>query len=191
MQEQRRAVIVMGDAGVQGVYLLRIALPTALTLTFGRFRGGRPFDLPAGDYLYVGSAMGQRGSATLAARLLRHATRSGDQPPHSIRTELAAALDTDAATAAPQPPPTKRCRWHIDFLLDQPMVALIQVYVLRTPDRMEQPLADWLLQEPATDVIVPGLGASDHPGATHLVRVTASAAWWDTLPDSALSMLFS
>lgn len=187
MHERMRDVFVIGDSGVQGSYLLRIHLPTALRLAFGRFRGGRDFCLPAGDYLYVGSAMGQRGATTLAARLLRHATRSSDRAPHPIREELLATLH--AAAMAPRLPQTKRCRWHVDFLLDQSAVLLAQIYVLRTAIPLEQALAEWLMHEPATAVVVPGLGASDHCGATHLLRVNAPLAWWDALPTGLLQQV--
>ena len=70
------SIYLWGDHGVQGVYLLEIALSQPLTLAFGRFQQGRRFTLPAGTYLYVGSALGQRGATTLAGRLLRHATRT-------------------------------------------------------------------------------------------------------------------
>lgn len=49
-----------------GTYLLLLALPWALNLTVGRL--GR-VDLPAGWYVYVGSALGPGG---LAGRLQRH-----------------------------------------------------------------------------------------------------------------------
>ena len=54
---------------------VRLAAPRAVV--FGRFRGGQPIAVPAGDIFYVGSALGG-----LAARLLRHATRLC---PHRLR----------------------------------------------------------------------------------------------------------
>lgn len=178
------AVVIIGDTGAQGAYLLRMALATPVTVAFGRFAGGREFALPAGDYLYIGSAMGKRGASTLAARLLRHATRSGDQPPHPIRNELFATFTHTGFHAAL--PKQKHCHWHVDFLLDQPTVTLRQVYVLRTATAIEQPLASWLAAEAVTTIVVPGLGASDHQGATHLLHLvgttTSLAEWWQQLP---------
>ena len=93
------AIHLWGNQGVQGVYLLEIALSQPVTLAFGRFQQGRHFTLPAGSYLYVGSALGQRGATTLAGRLLRHATRTVAQPPHAIRSGLQIALQQVGLTA--------------------------------------------------------------------------------------------
>jgi Uri superfamily endonuclease len=173
-------VIIGGAGGVQGLYLLRLHLPTALTLGFGRFAGGRPLTLPAGDYLYVGSARGARGATTLAGRLLRHATRSGDQPPHAIRGALLQVLQ--AAALLPKLPQQKRCHWHIDYLLDECTVEFVAIYAVRSASVGEGALARWLMAAPWTTIVVPGLGASDDPGATHLLRIEAPADWWATLP---------
>lgn len=160
---------IWGDHGVQGVYLLELALSQPLELAFGRFQSGRHFALPIGHYLYVGSALGQRGATTLAGRLLRHATRSGEQPAHAIRPVLHQTLQQVGLAATP--PPQKRCHWHIDYLLDQPAVELVHIAALRTPLPLEAPLATQVLADPATMPVAPGLGASDHPAATHLFRL--------------------
>ncbi len=173
-------ITILGNAGVQGVYLLRLALSAPLPVAFGRFAGGRVFVLPAGDYLYVGSAMGKWGATALAGRLLRHATRSGDQPAQAIREALFAELQQ--ASMHPKRPTHKRCHWHIDYLLDQADVTLCQIYALRTATPIEAQLARWLMAEAVTTTVVPGLGASDDRGATHLLSVTAPTAWWQALP---------
>ena len=85
-------ITINGDVACpSGVYMLRIKVAAPLSVSFGRFRGGRPVAVAAGDYLYVGSAMG-RGAVSPAGRLLRHATRSGNPPPHSLRDALLDAL---------------------------------------------------------------------------------------------------
>lgn len=173
-------VLINGDGGVQGLYLLRIHLAVPLTLAFGRFAGGRSFALPAGDYLYVGSAKGERGATTLAGRLLRHATRTAEQLPHALREPLFQALQ--AAALHPKLPRQKRCHWHIDYVLDAPTVQLTAIYGVRSAIACEGRLARWLMAEPSTTVIVPGVGASDDPGATHLLQSAASADWWAALP---------
>ncbi len=186
-------ITILGTTGVQGLYLLHIAVSTPLTVVFGRFARGREISLPAGDYLYVGSAMGQRGATTLAGRLLRHATRSTDQPAHTIRAALFDKLAE--ATMFPKLPRQKRCHWHIDYLLDQRMATLCQIYALRTNTSLEATVARWLMAEAVTAILVPGLGASDDRGATHLLQVTAPAAWWEALPtnlsDFALNNKFA
>ena len=176
----KRSVRLLGENGVRGAYLLRLSLPIPLSLAFGRFAGGRLFRLAAGDYLYVGSAMGQRGATTLAGRLLRHATRSGGRPPQEIRTDLFAQLQQLETKRSL--PLMKRCQWHIDYLLDEPAVTLTQVYVLCTGNVVEGAIARWLMAETVTAVVAPGLGASDDRGATHLLQVTADKAWWERLP---------
>jgi Uri superfamily endonuclease len=173
-------ITILGNAGVQGVYLLRLALSAPRSVAFGRFAGGRVFVLPAGDYLYVGSALGKRGATALAGRLLRHATRSGDQPAHAIREALFTELHQ--ASMHPKRPMHKRCHWHIDYLLEQHNVTLRQIYALRTATPIEAALARWLMAEAVTTTVVPGLGSSDDRGATHLFYVTAPTVWWQALP---------
>jgi len=161
---------IWGDQGVQGVYLLAAAVSQPLQLAFGRFQAGRRFVLPAGYYLYVGSALGQRGATTLAGRLLRHATRSGEQPAHAMRPLLHQTLQQAGLTATP--PQHKRCHWHIDYLLDQPTVELAYIDALRTPFALEAYLAAQVVADLAIQPVAPGLGASDHQAATHLFRLT-------------------
>ncbi len=76
-----------------GVYLLRIQLIEPLSVVFGRFRKGVVIPLSAGEYLYVGSALGGLGR-----RLLRHATRS-DGSAHPVRQRWS------TISASPRPRP--------------------------------------------------------------------------------------
>lgn len=177
-------VLFLGQQTGQGIYILRIRVTAPLTVSFGRFQGGRPLALAPGDYLYVGSALGQRGATNLAGRLLRHATRSGDLPPHAIRPTLATQLQEMGLLAHNRAdrPPHKRCFWHIDYLVDQLAAEIIQIIALRTPQRDEARLARRLAHDPALTPVAPGLGASDDPQATHLLQVAADAAWWQRLP---------
>jgi len=103
---------MIGADGCQGIYLLRIVLAHAQPVRFGRFAGGQQVLIAAGNYLYVGSAMGQRGATALPGRLLRHATRSGLRPAHSIRDVLYRYLEN--ANFSPKLPIQKRCHWHVD-----------------------------------------------------------------------------
>lgn len=187
------AIYLWGDQGVQGVYLLEIALSQSLSLAFGRFQQGRLFTLPAGTYLYVGSALGQSGATTLAGRLLRHATRTRAQPPHAIRSALQLALQQGGIAA--KLPQQKRCHWHVDYLLDQPAAQLTQVYALRTGQALEATIARHLQADPAPQLVAAGLGASDHPNATHLFQLALPAAtqavWRQTLVDKLPRLLVS
>lgn len=170
-------------ARLSGAYVLRIVVCTDLSVTFGRLLGGRPSDVPAGEYAYVGSAMGRRGQP-LASRLLRHATRSNDRHPHPIRTALIAAFER-CSGAAPPVPTAKTLHWHVDYLLDDLESDIAQAVVLVSRERMEPLMAERLLNDPATSVLVPGLGAgdADEARASHLLRVCAPERWWEALPN--------
>lgn len=176
------SIDIRGAGQQSGAYVLGIALDKPLTVVFGRFRGGRPVALAAGSYLYIGSAMGQRGSNSLAHRLLRHATRSNARPPQSIRPVLLSALrDAGLGPGSLRPPRVKTLHWHVDYLLDQPAASLVAVLAVRSAQVLERPLAAWVAVQPQSAPVAPGLGASDHPGQTHLFQVEQTAALWRAL----------
>jgi len=178
------------DAPVEsGAYVLRMCVAAPLSLLFGRFQRGRPVAVPAGEALYVGSAMGRRGSSTLARRLLRHATRTPPRPPHPIREELLARLQ-DAGMGGPAlaPPAGKRIHWHIDYLLDRPEVTLTHILAVRSRRPLEATLAQRLNRDPCTAIIAPGLGASDSAAPAHLLRLDAPPGWWEALVDEFISL---
>ena len=167
-----------------GAYVLRMRVAAPLSLSFGRFQGGRPVTVPEGEVLYVGSAMGRRGSGTLARRLLRHATRTPPLPPHPIRDELLVRLQkADMGGPALAPPAGKRLRWHVDYLLDRPEATLTHVLAIRSRHPLEATLAQRLNEDPCTAIIAPGLGASDSPAPAHLLRLDAPPSWWEALVD--------
>lgn len=182
-ERQAGPVVVLGERGQGGVYLLRIRVERALTLAFGRYQDGRAVPLPPGDYVYVGSARAEKGSVTLARRALRHATRTGSRPPHPIRDAILAACRAHGLGPEDlRPPGGKRAFWNVDHLLDHEAVALTGVLLVRGPDPAEERLAHWLENDPCTTAFAPGLGAGDHPGSTHLLRVQGGARWWGGLP---------
>lgn len=161
-----------GDAGQRGAYLLWMRAREETVVSFGRFQGGRPVVAAPGWYVYVGSAMGRRGASALAGRLLRHATRAGGQPPHAIRESMVRAFTAAGLGSIPlRPPSLKRLRWHIDYLLDVPVVELEQVTVIRAEARLESALARQLAALPGASPLLAGLGAGDAPGETHLLRL--------------------
>lgn len=164
-------IIIEGDHGQSGAYLLWMQARQETSVSFGRFQGGRPIVISAGWYAYVGSAMGQRGASALAGRLLRHVTRTGGRPPHAIRDALAAEC-ARVGLGAPdlRPPAAKRQRWHIDYLLDEIEVEIVRIMVIRTTARLESALARQLSALPRVVPLAPGLGASDARGESHLLR---------------------
>jgi len=177
-------LVVIGDQGQGGTYVLRIRVKRRLKLAFGRFRGGKIITVEPGDYLYVGSALAERGPTSLARRLVRHATRSGKRRPHAVRREMMSEFarlglgDGDL-----WPSQGKHLRWNVDYLLDQRSASLVGAYAIRSPLRMEAELGMHLELDEDTVVFEKGLGANDIPGNTHLLRVAADESWWRTLPD--------
>ena len=165
LRQMTNEITIGGDTSCSGgVYILWLRVAAPLAVVFGRFHGGQPIAVPAGNYFYVGSALNGLG-----ARLLRHATRRGDHPPHALRDQLAGCL---AAAGLPaRPPAAKRLRWHVDYLLDEPDAALIGVWAWRTAAPLESALAAWLAAQPDISPLAQGLGASDDPGRTHLLQV--------------------
>lgn len=176
-------IIALGEALPGGAYLLRIEVETDLRLAFGRFKGGKEIALPAGTYVYVGSAMSARGPSSLARRLLRHAGRSSGRPPHAIREALIEtfrAADTGGG---------KSLHWNIDHLLDREEAEITGVIVVRSAQRLEGVIAELLADDPCTYIIEKGLGANDSPGSTHLLGVHCDAAWWAKLAVRLESLL--
>ncbi|MFZ1398734.1 MAG: DUF123 domain-containing protein [Candidatus Promineifilaceae bacterium] len=210
-------VFCWGERSQGGVYILRMQVGAPLWVTFGRFQQGQPIEVPVGDYLYVGSALGQRGSGSLARRLLRHASRSDAANPQPIREQMLALFPQIGLGPTPLHPPTgKKLRWHVDFLLDESGVELKMVYLIRVgkgntelrrgdteihrekkkslksaksvdknaPRQLETAVSRHLLTYPQITPLVPGLGSTDDPGGTHLLKVTAVPDWWHTFPES-------
>lgn len=172
-------VVVLGDTQPSGVYVLRLHVQQPLVVACGRFKGGQPLLFPSGDYVYVGSALGVRGSSTLANRLLRHATRAADRPPQPLRATLVAhgdALGLGDNRALPRRP--KKLFWHVDYVLNELTVELRQILALRTTRPLETTLAQLFEADPHTFIVESGLGAQDNPGHTHLLGVEADEAWW-------------
>lgn len=179
-----------GHGAQGGTYLLRLTVHQPLAVCFGRFQAGRRVAVPQGDYLYVGSALAQKGATSLARRLLRHASRSNGQKPQLIRQKMLDLFPKIDLGPTPLHPPTnKKLRWHVDYLLDEPFTELTAVYIIRSPQRVEESITRWLLALPDVSPIVPGLGATDDPGGTHLLRVTAVSSWWTLFPDELSTFL--
>ena len=126
--------------------------------------------------------MGQRGSMTLARRLLRHATRCDKDKPQAIRREMLAAFaDAGFGNTRLEPPVKKRLFWNIDYLLEEDVVDLSHVAAIRTRSKIEDDLAQMLEAEPKSHVLAQGLGAHDKRGRTHLLMIEETADWWQKL----------
>jgi len=175
-------ITIQGDPHPCGVYLLAIRLTEDQQLAFGEFQHGKLITLPQGTYLYVGSAFGQHRTSSLGYRLLRHASRSGDEAPHLIRPALQQSIE--AAGLLGSLPKRKTPHWHIDYLLDLISAEIRGIAVLRTKNYIEAQVADRLAQQPEVMILAKGLGASDYPGKTHLFFVDADDQWWSKLPEN-------
>ena len=120
------SILIIGDMSQAGTYVLRIRLKEDTALKFGKFKKGKLISLPAGDYTYVGSALSEKGATSLARRLVRHATRSGDKPPHAIREAMIHRfVDCGLGPRDLLPSHGKKLFWNIDFLLDLQLVEII------------------------------------------------------------------
>ena len=183
------SIAIIGDESHAGTYILRIRLKKDTTLRFGRFKKGKLISLPAGEYAYVGSALAEKGATTLARRLIRHATRSGDQRPHRIReTMLRRFAECGLGNGNLLPQQGKTLHWNVDFLLDLPSAELVGLFAIRSRERLENRLAKQLEEDLHTQIIERGLGANDVPGNTHLLHVNATEAWWVSLPNLLASI---
>ena len=186
----RRLIAVCGGDEQSGAYLLRIRVRESLTMPYGRFKKAKPIQTPAGEYLYVGSALASKGGVSLARRLVRHAARTGDLPPHPIqKTFLQFFPSIQLGDGNLLPRNGKRLHWNIDHLLDRAEAELVGAVILRTRAKIERELGRLLLNDPCAAIIEKGLGANDIPGNTHILKIDAEEAWWRQLPMKTAPLL--
>ena len=178
-------IIVIGENTQAGTYILRILLHKDIELQFGRFKKGKLIHLPEGVYTYVGSALSEKGATSLARRLIRHATRTGDKPPHNIREDMLSRFQ-EIGLGPPNPLPKngKKLFWNIDHLLDLDRVEIINVIAIRSTERLESNIAEYLENDSETQVIEKSLGANDSPKNTHILHITADEQWWLSLANN-------
>ena len=176
-------IVIIGGESQAGTYILRIRFREEATLRFGRFKRGKLISMPAGEYAYVGSALSEKGSTSLAWRLIRHATRSEGQRPHRIREDMMHRFaECGLGNGNLLPKRSKTLFWNIDFLLEFGAAEIVGVYAIRTSERLESRIAKQLERDSHTEVIERGLGANDVPGNTHVLCVRADEPWWASLP---------
>ena len=184
------SIVIIGDDSQAGTYILRIHLKENTTLKFGRFKKGKRISLPAGDYLYIGSALSEKGATSLARRLIRHATRRNPQPPHPIREKMINRFsECGLGPGDLLLKHGKTLHWNVDFLLDLLSVELVNIFAIRSGERLENRLAKRLEQDPHTEIIEPGLGANDTPGNTHLLRIREDRTGWASLTNKVKIVL--
>lgn len=148
---------------VSGTYLLHMAVAADSWVVYGRYQQGTPIHTPTGQYLYIGSALGKKGSSSLPRRLLRHATRAAE-PPHPIQQPLADHFRME-------PPTGKRLRWHVDYLLEETAVTIQHITLIHSTKRLESEIARILNHHLQISPLAPGLGATDDPGLTHILQI--------------------
>lgn len=174
-------VTILGGEEKSGAYILRMSVLNPMAIRFGRFRQGEALLLAAGEYLYVGSAMGVKGSSGLARRLVRHATRR-EGAPHAIREGMLVEFARVGLGGDDLPPRgEKRLFWHVDSLLEAATVRLTHVLAIRSRARLEQDLAGLVAGQIWASLPVRGFGASDVPGGTHLFAAAPMEGWWQAL----------
>ncbi len=165
---------IFGNKYRMGSYIILTRVGAPSRVAFGRFRKGEFLTIPEGSYLYIGSALGtSKNGASLAARVLRHATRSDDRAPHSIRVGLLKILKNEGiATENTTAPPAKKVRWHIDYLLDLPQAEISHILLIRSPIRLENQLSELLESIEESSLLAPRLGAQDTRNSTHILRIS-------------------
>ena len=91
---------------MKGTYLLVIHLQKKSSISIGALGG---LNFQQGYYIYVGSAMGNKGSTTLLNRVKRHVDSSNN----------------------------KKIHWHIDYLLDCEYSSIFKIFLIPSAERLE------------------------------------------------------
>ncbi|MYF99645.1 DUF123 domain-containing protein, partial [Candidatus Poribacteria bacterium] len=177
-------ILIIGENSQAGTYILRIRLKESIKLKFGGFKKGKLIPLPAGDYTYVGSALSEKGSTSLARRLVRHTTRTGNKPPHTIRDDMIKEFNkSQLGPPNPLPISGKNLFWNIDYFLNLEVAEIINVIAIRSSERLENTISEFLESNPDTHIIEKSLGANDSPQHTHILSVNDDDNWWNSIAD--------
>ncbi len=167
-------ITCFGSDSREGTYVLFVDIAKQLRINFGKFLGGEKIPVPAGFAMYIGSALGSRTTASpLARRLVRHATRCQNKPPHQQRANMIRYFrDHNLAGADFRPPSEKKLHWHIDYLLESMDAEITGLFIIRSPASMESALSRLALALEETFILAEGLGARDKKKSTHLLGVS-------------------
>jgi Uri superfamily endonuclease len=178
-QKQQKTMVsseftLFGNNYRMGSYLLFINLSKPVQLAFGMFQRGKLFTISEGDYIYIGSALGEvKSGSPLARRVIRHTLRTSGKPHHRIRESMMNLFSEKNFTGNKEiTSSTKKLHWHIDYLLDIPEAEIIHIVIIRSPLRIEQKLSELLEQLDDTSLIAPRLGAQDMKNSTHILKLT-------------------
>ena len=120
---------------MKGTYLLVIHLQKKSSIIIGAL--GR-IEFQQGYYIYVGSAMGNKGSTTLLNRVKRHVDSSNN----------------------------KKIHWHIDYLLDCEHSYISKILLIPSTERLECFFSNEL--KDICDKIIYHFGSSDCSCDSHL-----------------------
>jgi Uri superfamily endonuclease len=120
---------------MKGTYLLVIHVQKKTFINIGAL-GRKEFQ--AGYYIYVGSAMGNKGSTTLINRVKRHLNPSN----------------------------SKKIHWHIDYLLESEKSQIIKLFLIPSLERLECILSRELRD--SCEKYIPNFGCSDCSCDSHL-----------------------
>ena len=120
---------------MKGTYLICIHLLESAQIKYGKKFS---FKFPVGDYVYVGSALGNSGSSTLLNRVKRHVKN----------------------------PKEKRNQWHIDYFLASRKTYIQSLYIIPSEIRLECQIAQELSQ--ISDHTINDFGSSDCDCNGHL-----------------------
>ncbi|NVM18164.1 MAG: GIY-YIG nuclease family protein [Candidatus Lokiarchaeota archaeon] len=124
---------------MKGTYIIVIYLPENSKIKIGSLG---ILDFIKGYYLYIGSAMKNKGSTTLENRVRRHISS----------------------------PEKKKLFWHIDYLLANKICVITHIYLIPSLNRMECILSKELFK--ATDKYIKNFGSSDCLCPSHLYYFT-------------------
>ncbi|TXT61550.1 MAG: hypothetical protein BAJALOKI2v1_20003 [Promethearchaeota archaeon] len=121
---------------MKGTYLLVIEINQTSSIEIGALKTIR---FPKGFFIYVGSAMGQRGSTTLVNRVKRHI----------------------------KPITQKKFHWHIDYFLANEKTVIKKIILLPASEKYECNLAKALIK--TADGNIRDFGSSDCNCESHLI----------------------
>lgn len=164
-----------------GTYVLRIKLTENREVVFGRFKKGKTIQMKRGHYIYIGSALGQKGSSSLGNRLRRHTSRSDGNSPHEIQAPMLKLFDSLGISYTKRPS-QKKLFWNIDHLLDLDVAEIIGLIFIRNPIPLENTWSEWFESLNDTTTFEKGLGANDSKGHTHVQKSRITDIQWKTIP---------
>jgi len=124
---------------MKGTYIIVIHLQENSKIIIGSL--GK-LDFIKGYYLYIGSAMGNKGSAKLENRIKRHVSESNN----------------------------KNLFWHIDYLLVSKFCLITKIYLIPTIIRLECIISKEIFK--ASDNYIKNFGSSDCQCPSHLYYFT-------------------